>query len=109
MIAFDPVFRAGDEFLRQQLELDAAQLRPQAPQRFGVFDVDGLPQSESCVPGLKPGQRLDDQRERKAKIGGLSGRGVETPSRRHRETVALRQELKASFVQQILDKLVRRQ
>ena len=103
MIAFNAAFRAGDEFLSQQIKANFAQLRPQASQRFGVFDVKGLAQSERVVPAFEPRQRLDDEREGEAEIGGSSAAGSKRRPACTGKSVAFREDLEACLVEQILD------
>ncbi len=103
MVALDPGFRAGDEFLRDEFKASVAQLRPQATQNVDVLRTKRLAQSEAVVPAIEPGQRLDDQRKTQTEIGGFEDRRIETPGRRHRQAVAFGQHLEARLVEKILD------
>jgi hypothetical protein len=99
MIVLDSGLRARDEFLRQERKSCRAQLRPQRAQRLDVLSAQRLAQSERIVPAIEPGQRLDDEREGKADLGRLNGRGVEAARRRHLQAVTVRQILEARLVQ----------
>ena len=94
---------ARDELLSQQIEGNFTQLRPEASQPLGVFDVDGLAQSEGVVPAFEPRQRFDDEGEGKAEVGGSIAAGSKRRPGLHRQTVAFRRGLEACLVEQILD------
>src|SRR5205823_21369 len=101
VIALDPAFGPVHEFLRQKLQAERAELRPQRAQRLEVFGQKRLAQSDSVVPAIELGQRLDDERKAKPKLGRLDLRRIEAAGGRDRKRVPLGQALEARLVEQV--------
>ena len=60
VVAFDLRFRAGNELLGEQGDIDVAQLRPKLPQYFRALSRERFAQTESFVPSSSAIERLDD-------------------------------------------------
>jgi hypothetical protein len=95
VIALDPAFGPMDEFLGQKLEAKRAQLRPERAQRLEIFGAKRLARSESVVPAIEPGQRLEDEWKSKPKMGRLDLRRIEAAGGRNWKFVSRSQCLEA--------------